>query len=117
MKFECNANTPRFRFSEIREIYNHSQEKSTEALRETAHRLFPGRDPVMYENLMIRTGCGRAFLHEGEYTLPKWTIIAHPTWYGVMEDGTIYPYCDPSFYRRNTNEDSAAGGSHCDKDA
>lgn len=117
MKFECNANTPRFCFSEIREIYNHSQEKSTEALRETAHRLFPGRDPVMYENLMIRTGCGRAFLHEGEYTLPKWTIIAHPTWYGVMEDGTIYPYCDPSFYRRNTNEDSAAGGSHCDKDA
>ena len=100
MIFECDAATPHFPASEIREIYFHSQEKTTEALRTAAKELFPERDPVMYENLLIRPGCGRAFLHNGDYTLPGWTIIAYPDLYGVMEDETIYPYCEPQFYRK-----------------
>ena len=101
MEFGCNGNTPCFSFPEIEDIYRNATEKNTDALRETAHRLFPNRDPIMYENLSMRKGFGRAFEHEGEYKLPKWTIIAYPGFYGVMEDDTIYPFCDPKYYRRN----------------
>lgn len=101
MNFVCDKDTPCFSFPEIKKIYYQSPDKSTESLRETARKLFPDRDLVMYENLIIRKGFGRAFLHNGEYTLPKWTIIAHPGWYGVMDDDTIYPFCDPKYYRRN----------------
>lgn len=74
---ECTRDTPHFCFSEIRETDNSTQDKSTEALRETTRRLFPDQDPVFYENRMIRSGCGRAFLPKRENTLPKWTILTN----------------------------------------
>lgn len=101
MNFICDKDTPCFSYSEIKEIYYQSQDKSTEGLRATAKMLFPGRDPIMYENLSIHKGNGRAFEHNGEYTLPNWTISAHPGYYGVMGDDTIYPFCDPKYLRRN----------------
>lgn len=101
MNFICDKDTPCFSFQEIKEIYCCAEDKTTESLRETARWLFPNRNPVMYENLSIRNGFGRAFEHNGKYTLPKWTIIAHPGYYGVMEDDTIYPFCDPKYFRRN----------------
>ena len=90
IRFECNRNTPHFTASEIHEIYEAASEKSTQALRTTAKSLFPDRDPVMYENLTLEKGHGRAFMHQGEYRLPEWTTLAWPEMYGVMEDGTIY---------------------------
>lgn len=104
MNFVCDKDTPCFSFPEIQKIYSHAQDKTTEVLRRTARKLFPDRDPIMYENLIIRKGFGREFLHNGEYTLPKWTIIAYPGCYGVMEDDTVYPFCDPKYYRRNQND-------------
>lgn len=105
MKFACNGDTPCFSFPEIQEIYHNAADKSTESLQKTARRLYPDRDPVMYENLILQKGHGRAFEHKGEYRLPKWTIIAYPGCYGVMEDDTIYPFCDPKYLRRNKNDD------------
>lgn len=104
MNFVCDKDTPCFSFREIKEIYLNAADKSTESLQETAYRLYPGRDPVMYENLVLQKGHGRAFFHEGKYRLPKWTIAAHPGYYGVMEDDTIYPFCDPKYLRRNQND-------------
>lgn len=92
MNFVCDKDTPCFSFPEIKKIYENSQEKSTESLRITARYLYPNRDPIMYENLILQKGHGRAFLHKGKYALPMWTIIAYPGCYGVMEDDTIYPF-------------------------
>lgn len=92
MNFVCDKDTPCFSYPEIKKIFENSQDKSTESLRATARNLYPNRDPIMYENLILQKGHGRAFMHKGEYRLPKWTIIAHPRWCGVMEDDTIYPF-------------------------
>lgn len=90
LDFERNGNTPHFSLEELKEIYAHAKKKDTAAVRETAHTLFPGRDPIAYENLYIGTGPGRAFMHNGEYRNPKWVLVSHPVMTGVMDDDTIY---------------------------
>lgn len=102
MNYICNGDTPHFGCSEITQIYHLAEEKTTECLQTTAKKLFPGLDPIMYENLILQKGNGRAFEHNGECTLPKWTIVAWPESFGVMEDDMIYPFCDPKYYRRHT---------------
>ena len=102
MNYICNGDTPHFGCSEIEQIYHSAEEKTTDCLRNTARELFPRRDPIMYENLIMQKGHGQAFLHNGEYALPKWTIVAYPELFGVMDDDTLYPFCDPKYYRRNT---------------
>ena len=90
MRIEYNKDTPHFSSEELREIYRNTEEKTSKALRQTAHRLYPGRDSVTYENLFIREGYARAYMHKGEYRKPKWTITAWPLMLGVMDDDTIY---------------------------
>lgn len=90
MKFECNKDTPHFSSEELQTIYRSTDEKTSEALRQTARHLYPGRNPVTYENISIREGYARAYMHKGEYRKPKWTITAWPLMLGVMEDETIY---------------------------
>jgi hypothetical protein len=90
VRIEYNKDTPHFSSEELREIYRNTEEKTSKALRQTAHRLYPGRDSVTYENLFIREGYARAYMHKGEYRKPKWTITAWPLMLGVMDDDTIY---------------------------
>jgi len=91
MHFQMNAQTPHFTFEELQAIYQNTKKKESAALRQTARELFPGRDPVAYENLYLSKGPGRAFKHNGdEYENPKWILASHPVMTGVMEDDTIY---------------------------
>lgn len=90
MSFICNKDTPHFTSAEIREIYHKTQEKTSAAMQDTARKLYPGRDPIVYENLFIRPGYARAYMHHGDYQKPKWTITAWPLMLGVMDDDTIY---------------------------
>lgn len=93
MNFACNSQTPHFSFEELEEIYAASPKHETDALKEAARKLFPGRDLVTYENLYISTGPGRAFKHNGdEYVNPKYILVSHPVMTGVMDDGTIYQF-------------------------
>lgn len=91
MNFIRNAQTPHFSFAEVQEIYLHATEKNDKSLRAAAQELFPGRDPITYENLSIGKGPGRAFKHHSDqYENPKYMIMAHPVLVGVMDDDTIY---------------------------
>lgn len=93
MLFERNGNTPHFTLEELEQIYQASPKKETNVLRNTAMQLFPGRDPITYENLYIGDGPGRAFKHNGdEYVNPKYMLVSHPVMTGVMDDGTIYQF-------------------------
>lgn len=93
MDFIRNGQTPHFTLDELKEIYAASKKKDTIAIRETAKQIFPGRDPIAYENLYICTGPGRAFKHNGdEYMNPKYILVSHPIMTGVMDDGTIYQF-------------------------
>lgn len=93
MGFIRNGQTPHFTLEELKEIYAASKKKDTNAMRETARQLFPGRDPITYENLYIGTGPGRAFKHNGDqYVNPKYIFVSHPIMTGVMDDGTIYQF-------------------------
>lgn len=90
LHFICDKNTPHFSVEELCEIYYKCEEKTTTALRNTSRLLYPGRDPITYENLIIREGFARAYMHKGEYRKPKWTILAYPLMLGIMDDETIY---------------------------
>ena len=78
MRIEYNKDTPHFSSEELREIYRNTEEKTSKALRQTAHRLYPGRDSVTYENLFIREGYARAYMHKGEYS------AAATVWSGTL---------------------------------
>ena len=91
MNFVRNANTPHFSMEEIKEIYVHAKVKDDRSLQAAARELFPGRDPITYENLSISKGPGRAFKHHSDqYENPKCMIMAHPVIVGVMDDDTMY---------------------------
>lgn len=93
MNFIRNANTPHFSIEELKQIYDSAKRKETASLQAKAEELFPGRDPICYENMCIWEGPGRAFRHNGdEYVNPKYIINAHPLIVGVMEDGTFYQF-------------------------
>lgn len=93
MNFACNSQTPHFSFEELKEIYATSPKHETNALREVAKKLFPGRDPVIYENLYLSSGPGRAFKHNGDvYENPQYMLVSYPIMTGVMKDGTIYKF-------------------------
>ena len=93
MNFVCNSQTPHFSFEELKEIYEASPKHETNALKEAAQKLFPGRDPVTYENLYISTGPGRAFKHNSDtYENPKYILVSYPVMTGVMKDDTIYKF-------------------------
>lgn len=93
MSFDRNSQTPHFSYEELKEIYAASPKHETKALKDAALKLFPGRDPVTYENLYISTGPGRAFKHNGEtYENPKYILVSYPVMTGVMKDDTIYKF-------------------------
>lgn len=104
MRIEYNKDTPHFSSEELREIYRNTEEKTSKALRQTAHRLYPGRDSVTYDNLFIREGYARAYMHKGEYRKPKWTITAWPLMLGVMDDDTIYLIKEIQIYPNGESE-------------
>lgn len=91
MSFQRNAQTPHFSYEEIQQIYAGTKVKETTNLQSTARAMFPGRDPVAYENLTIGKGPGRSFKHRSdEYEKPVHIITAYPIMIGVMKDGTMY---------------------------
>lgn len=91
MNFTRNANTPHFSFEEVQQIYTAAKHKDTKTMQDTARELFPGRDPITYENLSIGKGPGRSFKHKSDdYEKPKYMIMAHPVMIGVMADDTMY---------------------------
>ena len=91
--FERNGNTPHFSIEELKQIYDAAKKKDNPSIKAKVKELFPGRDPICYENIHIWEGPGRAFKHNGDdYVRPKYTINAHPIIVGVMEDGTFYQF-------------------------
>lgn len=93
MYFDRNGKTPHFEVDEIRMILANSKRTDTATLQAVARELFPGRDPIAYENLFSFPGPGRSFKHKGEeYVRPKFCINAHPVIVGVMDDGTVYQF-------------------------
>jgi len=88
-----NAQTPHFSFEELKQIYDAVKVKDNPSMLAKAQELFPGRDPICYDNMHIWEGPGRAFKHNGdEYVNPKYVINAHPLIIGVMADGTFYQF-------------------------
>ena len=78
---------------ELKQIYDSVKTKDTASMQDKAKDLFPGRDPICYENIMLWKGPGKAFKHNGdEYVNPKCVINAHPLIVGVMADGTFYQF-------------------------
>ena len=94
MLFERNSMTPHFSMEELREIYAAAgSKKTTETMKIAAQKLYPGRDPICYENMFVLDGPGRAFKHNGDqYVNPKCVIHAHPLIIGVMKDDTFYQF-------------------------
>ena len=93
MSFYRNAQTPHFSIEELKQIYDAVKVKDDPSMKAKAQELFPGRDPICYENISILKGPGRAFKHGGdEYVNPKCVINAHPLIVGVMADGTFYQF-------------------------
>ena len=91
--FNRNAQTPHFTVEELKQIYDAAREKDDASMFAKAQELFPGRDPICYENMHIWEGPGRSFKHNGdEYVKPKYVINAHPVMVGVMKDGTFYQF-------------------------
>ncbi len=93
-----NSQTPHLELEELRQAYEAiAKTKDLESiegrLRGKAQEMFPGRDPVVYENIAVSKGPGRAFKHGGdEYKNPAFIINAHPLMIGVMDDGTFYQF-------------------------
>ena len=78
---------------ELKQIYEAIKTKDTPSMKRKAEELFPGRDPICYENIEIWSGPGKAFKHNGEeYVNPKYIINAHPLIVGIMADGTFYQF-------------------------
>lgn len=93
MLIQCDGKTPHFSFEELAELWNATAAKRTPALRETARRLYPGREESVYENLSVTAGPGRAFRREdGTYEKPQCNLVSWPTTAGVLKDGTILPF-------------------------
>lgn len=91
--FDRNANTPHFSIEELKQIYDATRTKDTHSMIAKAKELYPGRDPICYENITIWEGPGRSFKHNGDdYVKPKYVINAHPLIVGVMADGTFYQF-------------------------
>lgn len=91
--FDRNGSTPHFSIEELKLIYDAAKKKDNPSLRAKAEELFPGRDPICYENMHIWEGPGRAFKHNSDdYVRPKYVINAHPIIVGVMDDGTFYQF-------------------------
>ena len=93
MSFTRNAKTPHFDIDELKQIYEAIKTKDTPSMKRMAEKLFPGRNPICYENMEIWNGPGKAFKHNGEeYVKPKYIINAHPLIVGIMADGTFYQF-------------------------
>ena len=91
--FDRNGNTPHFDIEELKQIYDAVKVKDTPSLRAKAKELFPGCDPICYENIHLWEGPGRAFIHNSDdYVKPKHVITAYPLLIGIMDDGTFYPF-------------------------
>lgn len=58
MDFPMNSKTPHFNYDEVVEIYRKTNHPTERKLRDTARNLFPGRDPIAYENLFCLLGHG-----------------------------------------------------------
>ena len=90
MRIEYNKDTPHFSSEELREIYRNTEEKTSKALRQTAHRLYPGRDSVTYENLFIREGYARAYIKTMQATMSIltcrcWHAKARAKYAGILQ--------------------------------
>lgn len=92
MDFPMNSKTPHFNYDEVVEIYRRTDHPTERKLRDTARNLFPGRDPITYENLFLSSGPWRAFMHNGDYEKPQLVLMSYPTQIGIMKDGTTYPF-------------------------
>lgn len=72
MDFPMNSKTPHFSYDEVVEIYRKTDHPTERKLRDTARKLFPGRDPITYENLFLSSGPWRAFMHNGTTRNRNW---------------------------------------------
>ena len=91
--FARNSQTPHLTLEELKQVYDTVKVKDSASMQSKAAELFPGRDPISYENICVSKGPGRAFKHGGdEYVNPKCIINAHPLIVGVMDDGTFYQF-------------------------
>lgn len=92
MDFRMNEQTPHFSYEEVVAIYQQTKHPDSNRIRETAKAMYPGRDPITYENLFVEKGPWRAFMHHGQYENPQCVLLSYPVQVGVMKDGTTYPF-------------------------
>ena len=58
MDFRMNEQTPHFSYEEVVAIYQQTKHPDSNRMRETAKAMYPGRDPITYENLFVEKGHG-----------------------------------------------------------
>jgi len=64
--FARNSQTPHLTLEELKQVYDTVKVKDSASMQSKAAELFPGRDPISYENICVSKGPGRAFKHGGD---------------------------------------------------